>query len=580
MNKEMTFNELGLMPKLQKAIDEMGFEHPTEIQAESIPLIRSGIDVIGRSQTGTGKTMAFAIPAIEKINTHEQKPTVQVIIMCPTRELAQQACEEIKQLTKFYSGICPADIYGGASMERQITKLKRANIVVGTPGRIMDHMRRKTLKLNNVKMVVLDEADEMLSMGFKEDMETILRETPDTRQTILFSATMLPSIMAITKEFQKNPTVVQVNKKQITLDNIKQSYVDVPMGRKTDALKLLLHYYSPSLSIVFCNTKKSADELSEALNKGGFNAEALHGDLKQSQRDAVMDKFRFGSTSILVATDVAARGIDVNDVEFVFNYDVPQNNEYYVHRIGRTGRIGKKGNTVTICSGKRQVLAVREIARAVKSQIDEIPVPTTADIIKSINEKNSEAVEAALGRPRNEAYVNMVNSLSEKGYSLFDIAAAALELNFGRQEIKTDDIKIERKQRGRTRASDFSRIVIDIGRSSRVAPNHLVASITERTMLHGCDIGKIEIYDDASVVSVPSDSAEEVIDLMKGARVCGRPVNTSLLDGNRLNRRYTHSNGRGNDKRIRQNKNTSGSGYKNRNNNINNKNRRIHKRQG
>ena len=324
----VTFEELGLAPKTMQALDEMGFEQPTQIQAQSIPLIRSGVDVIGRSQTGTGKTMAFAIPAIEKINTHEEKPTVQVLIMCPTRELAQQGCEEIKRLTKFQSGIRPVEVYGGAPMDRQIVKLKRANLVIGTPGRIMDHMRRKTLKLDRVKLVVLDEADEMLSMGFKEDMETILRETPETRQTVLFSATMPPSIMALTKEFQKDPQVIQINKKQVTLDNIQQHYVDVPMGRKTDTLKLLLYYYNPSLSIVFCNTKKMVDEITESLNKSGFNAEGLHGDLKQSQRTTVMDKFRYGSTSVLVATDVAARGIDVNDVDYVFNYDIPQNNEY------------------------------------------------------------------------------------------------------------------------------------------------------------------------------------------------------------------------------------------------------------
>ena len=526
----MTFEELGLAPKTLQALDEMGFEQPTEIQAQSIPLIRSGVDVIGRSQTGTGKTMAFAIPAIEKINTHEEKPTVQVIIMCPTRELAQQGCEEIKRLTKFQSGIRPVEVYGGAPMDRQIVKLKRANLVIGTPGRIMDHMRRKTLKLDRVKLVVLDEADEMLSMGFKEDMETILRETPETRQTVLFSATMPPSIMALTKEFQKDPQVIQINKKQVTLDNIQQNYVDVPMGRKTDALKLLLYYYNPSLSIVFCNTKKMVDEITESLNKSGFNAEGLHGDLKQSQRTAVMDKFRYGSTSILVATDVAARGIDVNDVEYVFNYDIPQNNEYYVHRIGRTGRIGKQGTTITICSGRRQVAALNEIVRAVKSKITEIPVPTSDDIRKRLNQKNAGIVEQTIAEKPAQVYLDMLNSLLEKGYSLFDIAAAALQLNFSENEVKIEDIKTERKQSRKNGSAGFSKIVLDIGRSSHVAPNHIVASITERSFLHGSDIGKIEIYDDCSVVAVPSETVQEVVDMMYGAKVCGKPVKTTMLE--------------------------------------------------
>ncbi len=535
-----TFDALELDPRIQRAIDDMGFEKPTEIQAQAIPLVRTGKDIIGRSQTGTGKTMAFAIPAAETIDTNEEKPTVQVLIMLPTRELALQCSDEIKRLTKFMNGIRPVEVYGGAPMDRQITRLKRANIVIGTPGRIMDHLRRKTLKLNNVKLVVLDEADEMLSMGFKEDMETILRETPESRQTVLFSATMPPSIMAITDEFQKNPHVVRVSRKEVTLDNIVQNYVDVPMGRKLDALKLLLYYYHPSLSMVFCNTKKMVDDVTEALNKSGFNADSLHGDLKQSQRTTVMDRFRNGATSILVATDVAARGIDVNDVEFVFNYDIPQNNEYYVHRIGRTGRIGKAGNTVTICSGRRQVLSLMDIAHAVKSKITEIPVPTSNDIHERMNEKNAERVEAALSGNIGQHYVNMVNLLLEKGYSLFDIAAAALQMNFNEKEIKIADIKKERKQysKGKNNPIDFTKIVLDIGRSSHAAPNHIVASITERSLLHGSDIGKIEIYDDSTVVAVPSSSVNEVIDQMYGAKVCGKPVKTRLFEENRQQKRF------------------------------------------
>ncbi len=535
------FDELMLDSRIMRALDEMGFEQPTEIQAQSIPLIRNGADVIGRSQTGTGKTMAFAIPAIEKIDVNENKPTVQVLIMCPTRELALQCSEEIKKVTKYIHGIRPVEVYGGAPMDRQITRLKRANIVIGTPGRIMDHMRRRTLKLDNVKLAVLDEADEMLSMGFKEDMETILRDTPDSRQTVLFSATMPPSIMAITEEFQHDPEIVQVSRKQVTLDNIVQSYVDVPMGRKSDALKLLLYYYEPSLSMVFCNTKKMADELTESLRKSGFNADALHGDLKQSQRTAVMDKFRCGSTSILVATDVAARGIDVNDVEYVFNYDIPQNNEYYVHRIGRTGRIGKNGTSVTICSGRRQVAELTGIVRELKCSISEIPVPTSSDIRSRQSEKNAESVISVLESDKGSSYNDMVNLLLEKGYSLFDIASSALQMNFRKQEIQIADIKQERKKYGKNANVDFSKIIIDIGRSSRAAPNHLVASITERSSLHGSDIGKIEIYDEYSVVSVPSSSIEDVIDRMYGAKVCGRPVKTRPYLDSPSRRSYNNS---------------------------------------
>lgn len=526
----VSFEELGLSEELMRAVNALGFEAPTAIQAKAIPMVRSGTDVIGRSQTGTGKTMAFAIPAIEMIKDIEDKSKALVIIMLPTRELAIQCCGEIRKLTKYCEGIRPVEIYGGAPMDKQIARLKRANIIVGTPGRIMDHIRRRTLKLDNIRLAVLDEADEMLSMGFKEDMETILRETPDNRQTVLFSATMPQSVMSITQEFQKDPVVIEAANRQIALDNIKQLYVDVPMGRKTDALRLLLHYYSPSLSIVFCNTKKMAEELAVALNQGGFDADALHGDLKQSQRTAIMDRFRNGSISILVATDVAARGIDVNDVEYVFNYDIPQNNEYYVHRIGRTGRVGKEGTSITLCSGRRQVYSLLDIVRNTRGKIEEIPVPTGEDINNHIAEKNISDISSILVEPIHDRYKDMVNTLLSGGYSLFDIAAAALQKCFVEKEIKIKDIETDRKRKSKGRITDFSKIMLNIGRASRVAPNHIVGCITEKGILSGGDIGKIEIYDDFSVVSIPTESVDELLDRMYGAKVCGKPVKTILYE--------------------------------------------------
>ena len=518
------FEQFNLSEQLNRSIADMGFEYPTDIQLQAIPAMRSGVDIIGRSQTGTGKTMAFAIPAIEMINAQKDKSRVLAIIMLPTRELAIQCCNEIKKLTKYCEGIRPVEVYGGAPMDRQITKLKRANIVIGTPGRIMDHMRRRTLRLDSVKLAVMDEADEMLSMGFKEDMETILRDTPANRQTVLFSATMPDSIMSITEEFLVDPLIISAVNKNITLDNIKQSYVDVPQGRKTDALKLLLHYFSPSLSMVFCNTKKTTEEIAASLIQSGFNADALHGDLKQSQRTAIMERFKNGSLSVLVATDVAARGIDVTDVEYVFNYDIPQNNEYYVHRIGRTGRIGKEGNSVTICSGRRQVISLLDIAKNTKSNINQIPVPTGDDINFHIAEDNIRKVSQTLKEPIAQRYRDMVNMLLSEGNSLFDIAAAALQLHFRDKEIKILNITAEKKQYSENGIKDYSKIMLNIGRANRVAPNHIVASITEKSILHGKDIGKIEIYDDCSIVSVPTDSIDEVLDSMYGAKVCGKPV--------------------------------------------------------
>ncbi len=524
------FEMLDLSAPVRRAVQELGFVEPTNIQKQAIPAIRDGKDVIGRSRTGTGKTMAFAVPAVEMMLSREDVSGVQVLVLLPTRELAMQCCGEIKKLTRFCEGIRPVEVYGGAPMDRQILRLKRANIVVGTPGRIMDHLRRRTLKLDRVKFVVLDEADEMLSMGFKEDMETILRQTPDTRQTVLFSATMPEEILSITHEFQKDPIMIEADQQKATLENIRQTFVNVPMGRKQDCLKLLLYYYAPKLSIVFCNTKKMAEELAGVLEEEGFSVEALHGDLKQSQRTTVLDKFRNGIVSILVATDVAARGIDVSNVEYVFNYDIPQNAEYYVHRIGRTGRVGKAGTSVTICSGRRQALDLKGIADSLGCRIEEISVPSKDDIQYRMGEANLSEMEEVLKGKVPESYRRMVDLLLQNGYHLYDIAAAALSLHFASQEIRVQDITEERKPAAVSGSGEMSRILLNIGRASRVAPNHVVGALTERTSLIGAEIGKIEIFDDCSLVSVPKESLDEVLDSMIGAKICGRPVSTVFYE--------------------------------------------------
>ena len=360
---ELKFSELGLIPEMQRAVDELGFEQTTDIQASAIPLLRTGADVIGRSQTGTGKTLAFAIPAIERIDREEAQPTPQVLILCPTRELAQQGCEEIKKLTRFMRDIWPVDVYGGAAMDRQIARLRRANLVIGTPGRIMDHMRRGTLSLANVKMVVLDEADEMLSMGFREDIETILKDVPEERQTVLFSATMPDAILELADQFLRDPQKIEINREQITLDNIRQLSMEVPMGRKLDALVLLLHAYDPKRCMIFCNTKHMCQRLCDEFQRAGLDCDCIHGDIPQKKREQVMARFRRGELPVFVATDVAARGIDVDDVDAVFNYDVPQENEYYVHRIGRTGRAKRHGVAYTLVADYPSKMRLDAIAK-------------------------------------------------------------------------------------------------------------------------------------------------------------------------------------------------------------------------
>ena len=347
----MKFEELNIDSRILRAIVDMGFEETSPIQAKAIPAVKEGRDVIGQAQTGTGKTAAFGIPMLEKVDPKDKH--VQAVVLCPTRELAIQVADEIRKLAKYMHGVKVLPIYGGQDIVKQIRSLKSGvQIVIGTPGRVMDHMRRKTVKFDHVHMITLDEADEMLNMGFREDIETILKEFPEERQTVLFSATMPQPIMEIARDYQKDAELIKVVRKELTVQNIQQYYFEVAPKSKEEVLSRLIDIYNPKLSIVFCNTKKQVDDLTSALKGRGYFAEGLHGDLKQQQRDRVMDNFRKGRVDILVATDVAARGIDVDDVDVVFNYDLPQDEEYYVHRIGRTGRAGREGLAFSFVVGR------------------------------------------------------------------------------------------------------------------------------------------------------------------------------------------------------------------------------------
>ena len=522
---EMKFSEINLLPEMLRAIEEQGFETLTDIQAEAIPMVREGRDIIGKSQTGTGKTLAFAIPAIEKIDRSEKDTTVQVLILCPTRELAQQGCDEIRKLTRFMTGVWVTDVYGGAPMDRQIAHLKKCNLVIGTPGRVMDHMRRGTLSLEHVNMVVLDEADEMLSMGFREDIETILKDVPEERQIVLFSATMPDPILEITESYLTEPHIIEINREQVTLDNIRQLYTDVPMGRKLDALNLFLRSFEPKLCMIFCNTKLMVEEVTQYLNRSGFAAEALHGDLNQSQRTRVMDAFKSARIPLLVATDVAARGIDVQGIDYVINYDVPKHDEYYVHRIGRTGRAGKQGTALTICSGRRQYYMIRDLARMAKTEIEQIAIPTVKEIREKQLSKQKDLLLETITEGVNESYQNMVSEMMEAGCDLQMIAAAAMQAAFKKDEISLEDIAFERKSAS---GGMYRKIIISIGRRQKIAPNHIVSAVAERAHIPGKEIGKIEIYDERTVVGVPADRAEEIVRSLKGLKINGCDTHTKL----------------------------------------------------
>ena len=531
----MLFNELNLPEEILRAVEDMGFSEATEIQSKAIPVMLEGKDLVGKSNTGTGKTAAFGIPAAVSV-TRGGKNGVEVLILCPTRELAMQACKEIEKFSAYMPWVKPCAVYGGAAMDKQISELRRgANIVVGTPGRVMDHIGRKTLKLENLRTIVLDEADEMLNMGFREDIETILSFVPEERQTVLFSATMPPPIMAITKEYQNDPVVIKVESKARTVDTIEQKYFEVPMGRKTDALKLLLIAYEPKLSMVFCNTKKMVDELTEALVSKGFKAAGLHGDMKQASRTQVLSAFKSGSINVLIATDVAARGIDVEGVDCVFNYDLPQDNEYYIHRIGRTGRAGKSGAAYTIISGRKQFYELKNIASFIKADIARAELPGRDEIVARkaahVNEKILSAVESG----KYESCRADVQKLMESGLSAEDIAVALLGMRISKDTKNIPEIiSVPRDnggKGGRYQKGGKVKLEISAGRSSRLAPNFVLGALVDATGMPGKSFGKIDIYDKFTTVEVPEADTEHVLDSMTGTKINGQKITIKRYEG-------------------------------------------------
>ena len=485
----MTFEEMCLDTRIMRAIAEMGFEQPSPIQAQSIPIAVEGKDMIGQARTGTGKTASFGIPMLQRINPKDK--SLQAIVLCPTRELAIQSANEIRKLAKFLHGIKVLPIYGGQEISKQIRSLKGGvQIVIGTPGRVMDHLRRHTLKPQTVDIVVLDEADEMLNMGFREDIETILGQLPEERQTMLFSATMPKPILEIAKRYLHEPEIVKVIQKELTVPKIEQYYYEVNPRKKNEVLSRLLDMYDPSLSLVFCNTKRKVDELVADLKGRGYFAEGLHGDMKQSQRDRVMNGFRNGRTDILVATDVAARGIDVDDVEAVFNYDVPQDDEYYVHRIGRTGRAGREGRAFTLVVGK-EIYKLKDIQRYCKTKIRRQPIPSVNDVaaikVEKLLEQAGELIATdGLGR--------MMDLLEEyldgSDYSATEMAAALLAMQLGETSTQT----LPKEEFGDTGAEPgMVRMFMNIGKKDRVRIGDILGAVAGESGMEGALLSLIHI---------------------------------------------------------------------------------------
>lgn len=418
------FSELSLSPEILKAIDKLGFEQASPIQAESIPVLMSGRDVVGQSQTGSGKTAAFAIPAIEKVDP--QKRAVQVLILCPTRELAIQVSEEIYKLALFKRDIHALPIYGGQSYERQFYGLKQgAQIVIGTPGRVMDHMRRGTLRLDTVSTAILDEVDVMLNMGFRDDIETILQAVPKERQTVFFSATIPRPIQSLIEKYVRDPQQIRIEQKAMTVPTVEQVYYEIDRRFKIELLTRLIDIHDYKLGIIFCNTKRMVDDLVDHLNAQGYSADRLHGDMSQGMRDRVMTKFRKSGLEFLVATDVAARGIDVDDVQVVFNYDLPYDPEDYVHRIGRTGRAGRAGRAISFVAG-RELFQIQHIERFTKMKIQRGKVPTAGEVEEARTNVFVEKLRATLQSGEFKRQDHLIERLLEEGFTSTDIASALI----------------------------------------------------------------------------------------------------------------------------------------------------------
>ncbi len=512
-----SFKSMGLTAPVLKALEDMGFEEPSPIQVKTIPLIMQGHDMIGQAQTGTGKTAAFGVPIVELLDHRGKK--VQALVMAPTRELAIQVSEEITKIGR-HAGVKVVPIYGGQSYDRQIRALEHgAQVVIGTPGRVMDHIRRGTLKLDGVKIVVLDEADEMLDMGFIEDVEFILQNVPTDRQTMLFSATVPDAISRLARKYLKNPEHVSISPERLTVPLTEQAYYEVREHEKLDGLSRILDMEGAERTIIFCRTKKRVDELAEGLQARGYSAEAIHGDLNQVQRNRVLKRFKEGASEILVATDVAARGLDIDNVTHVINYDLPQDTETYVHRIGRTGRAGKSGTAITLVLPK-EFRQLRQMEKILRVRVQRRALPTQEDVAEKQRDALKNRLSDEIEHGVLPAYQEIVMELAQS-YDSVDIAAAALRLMLdkGHDQAPEGDF-------GETGAEPgMVRLFLNLGRMDRVSPADIVRGLAEGAHISGGVIGLIDIYDRFTFVEMPKDAAAKVLQAMSSIVIRGKSVN-------------------------------------------------------
>ncbi|MGC4014977.1 MAG: DEAD/DEAH box helicase [Luteolibacter sp.] len=543
------FSELGLPEELLAAVESLGFERPSPIQALSIPVALSGSDLLGLSQTGSGKTAAFALPVLAKIDLKLHAP--QALMVCPTRELAVQVCEEVHRLGAKMRGLRAVPVYGGAPMDRQLRALRDgAHIVVGTPGRLLDHIRRGSFDTERIAHVVLDEADRMLDLGFREEMEEMLAALPKERQTLFFSATMSPGVKRLIEHFGREPKTVKVEQKAMTVSTIDQSCIEVRERSKVEVISRLLDMEAPKLAIIFCNTKRAVDECTEALLARGYSADRLHGDITQQMRERVLKRFRDGIIEVLVATDVAARGLDVEDIEAVFNYDLPQDPEDYVHRIGRTGRAGRSGRAVSFVFG-REIHRLEMIERYTRHPIRRERVPSQEQVEGKLADQLFEEVKDRLTESKFNSYQDQMDRLLEQGFTPTDVASVLFTMlreSSGREfgEIAEDrEEPRERRRPGerpmreprepRERAprgddADMTPLFFSLGKMHGVRPGEIVGMLYGEAGLPQGAIGHIKLFDKHSRIDVRSEFAERLLQVVKGSKLRGRPF---ILDYDR-----------------------------------------------
>jgi len=512
-----SFDQLGLTEPILKAIREVGYEVPTSIQFKTIPLLLAGHDLIGQAQTGTGKTAAFALPILQALDVGQNR--VQALVLVPTRELALQVSEAIHTYSRYLGSVRVLPIYGGQPIQKQLGRLRSGvHIVVGTPGRIMDHLRRGTLSFESLKMVVLDEADEMLRMGFIEDVEWILEQIPGNRQMALFSATMPREVRRIANRFLQGPATVESSHKTLTVPTTEQLYMNVSEQNKLEALTHFLESEPSEAVLIFTRTKTEAADLAEKLQGRGYAAEAMHGDLSQAQRESVIRRLRNGQVEIVVATDVAARGLDVERISHVINYDIPYDTESYVHRIGRTGRAGREGKAILFVTPREQRM-LREIERYIGQRIGPIKIPTKADIAARRIALFKESIRKTLAKEDLELYLSLVEELAEEGFDMAEIAAAAARLARGDKPLEVvlepEPVQVE---------NGMVRLFIDAGRRDGVHAGDIVGAIANEANVPGQEIGGIDIYDRFTLVELPLPYKEQVLKRMAHTRIRNHPV--------------------------------------------------------